>query len=170
MGNRRSREYRLQQEREADWHRARIVPRLAMDDVTAVGIGPRRLQLIVCPSFNEGLAWEVRQQESKWSLFRSRVVSPWPAVQLAGYDPVPIESSVLSSLFDRVVALRVPVLPDLSGMAGVDGTITQLAVFGDMWFELRFQWWSEAPAQWRPLIEIADEMLRAFSAAEDSRV
>jgi hypothetical protein len=42
----------------------------------------------------------------------------------------------------------------------------QLAVFGDLWSSWRFQWWSEAPAAWRPLVAIAEEMIAAFAAAE----
>ena len=51
-------------------------------------------------------------------------------------------------------------------MAGLDGEIHQLAIFGDMWSELRFQWWSEPPHTWRPLVEISAEMIKSFSEAK----
>jgi hypothetical protein len=56
MGNRKSREFRLKQLNDADWHRVHNEPRLASEDVHARGIGARRLQLLYLPSFDEPLA------------------------------------------------------------------------------------------------------------------
>lgn len=164
MGNRQTRAFVLQQQDAADWEQLRTAARAAAENAHACGIGLRRLQLIVCPSFGESCAWEVRQLEEEWWLFKSRVVAPWPAVQLLGYDPVLFDPIALSSFFKRVVNLTFPISPDLSGMGGLDGTVTQLAVFGDLFSELRFQWWSEPPPHWKPLTKIAAEMLEAFEA------
>ncbi|AWM40384.1 hypothetical protein C1280_27605 [Gemmata obscuriglobus] len=51
VGNRRARELMLRQADEADWARVRTQPRPAYSDPHARGIGMRRLQLIVSPSF-----------------------------------------------------------------------------------------------------------------------
>lgn len=56
-------------------------------------------------------------------------------------------------------------MPDLSGMGGADGSNYELAVFGDLYSEFRFQWWSEPPAEWKPLVTIATEMIKAFLIA-----
>ena len=152
-----------------DWERIGTEARLATDDVSAQGIGQRRLQVIVCPSFNESRAWEVRQFQSEWKLYRPRVVAPWPTVKLRGYDLVQIDSLVLSSFFSRIVKLSVPISPDLRGGGGCDGTVTQLAIFGDLLSECRFQWWSQPPPKWKTLVEVASEMIAAFSAAEESQ-
>lgn len=88
----------MAQEDAADWERVRTEVRRAAADVHARGIGGRRLQLVVCPSFAESRAWEVRQGTGGWGLFRSRVVAPWPAVQLAGYDPAPIDPAVFGGM------------------------------------------------------------------------
>jgi hypothetical protein len=61
VGNRRARELMLRQAEEADWARVRTEPRPAHCDVHARGIGARRLQLIVAPSFEEVSVWEMRQ-------------------------------------------------------------------------------------------------------------
>ena len=166
MGNRRARAFASEQADAADWERVRTEVRPAAADVHARGIGGRRLQLIVCPSFGEPRAWEVREGPGGWGLFRSRVVAPWPAVQLAGYDLVPIDPAALAGFYGRVVGLALPIGPDLGGSGGADGTVTQLAVFGDSFAACRFQWWSEPPAQWRPLADLAAEMLAVFSAAD----
>jgi hypothetical protein len=165
MGNKRAREFALQQQDALDWEHARTVPRPATADVHARGIGARRLQLIVCPAFGESRAWEVRQSEDEWRLYESDVDESWPLVQLVGYRTVKISSPLLAAYFQRVVALSLPVAPDLSRRAGADGTTTQLAVFGDLYSEWRFQWWSQSPAHWQPLVDLALEMSESFSAA-----
>jgi hypothetical protein len=168
MGNQRARAFALRQLDAADWERVRTATRPAADDVCAAGIGVRRLQLIVCPSFGESRAWEVRQSDREWWLFGSRVAAPWPAVQLVGYEPLAADPAVLSAFFERAAGLSLPIAPDLGGMGGVDGTVSQLAVFGDMFSECRFQWWSQPPAHWRPLADLAAEMLAAFAAARET--
>src|SRR5207237_9393550 len=114
VGNRAGRELMLQQEQDARWDRTRTEPRPATRDVFAFGIGFLRMQLIVCPSFESALAWEVREGPSGWQLFRPRVVQPWPEVHLLGYDAVPFPSERLASYFDSVTALSLPIAPVLS--------------------------------------------------------
>ena len=65
-----------------------------------------------------------------------------------------------------MTSLALPLLPDLSGGGGADGSLYQLAVFGDLYSEFRFQWWSEPPIQWQPLVNVANEMIQAFLMAE----
>jgi len=166
MGNRQAREFMLRQQEAADWERVRTEDRPATCDVSAPGIGARRLQLIVCPSFSKWHAWEVRSRQTDWWLFRSKIITPWPDVRLVGYDPLPIDSEVLSSFYSRIVGLTLSIAPALSNRSGLDGTVTQLAVFGDLFSEWRFQWWSQPPEQWRSLVNIASEMLTVFSEAE----
>jgi hypothetical protein len=166
MGNRKARELMLQQEQDSIWHRIRTEPRSATQDVHARGIGGLRMQLIVSPSFEEARAWDVRQGPEGWCLFRPRVLQGRPELQFVGYDRQEFPPERLSSYFERIIALSIPIAPDLSGYGGVDGTMHQLAVFGDMWSSWRFQWWSDSPSQWRPLVDIASEMFAAFSATE----
>jgi hypothetical protein len=157
----------LQQQDDPNWQRILREARPAVCDVGAHGIGLRRLQLIVCQSFEyeQDWAWEIRQLQSEWWLFRSEVVESWPHVQLIDYQPIAIDAALLSSFFIRVVALSLPIAPSLNDMAGIDGDITQLAVFGDMFSECRFQWWSGSPPQWQPLVDLAAEMFEAFATA-----
>jgi hypothetical protein len=167
MGNKRARAFRLQQQDAANWANARSAQRSASDDVFARGIGVRRLQLIECPSFSDSRAWEVRQRDSEWWLFGSWVVEPWPAVELVGYEPLDADPAVLAEFFRRVTGLSLPIAPDLSDMGGLDGTVIQLAVFGDNFSECRFQWWSQPPDHWKPLTDLAVEMIATFATAEN---
>lgn len=166
MGNRKARELVLQQEQESLWQRIRTEPRPATRDVFAPGIGLLRMQLIVCPSFEDASALEVRHGPQGWRLFRPRVLQSWPEVQLVGYDAVLFPADRLASYFDRVTALSLPMAPDLSGCGGCDGTMHEFAVFGDLFSSWRFRWWSQPPKQWSPLVDIASEMLSAFSVAK----
>ena len=169
MGKRKARAFTQAQKDAADWDRARTETRPAVSDVVAPGIGLRRMQLVVCPSFCEASAWEVRQLQGDWSLFRSQVVTPWPNLMLRGYERLSIDSATLSEFFARIIKLSLPISPDLSGTGGADGTIWQLAAFGDIFSEWRFQWWSRPPARWKRLGEIAMEMAQVFSSAEPVR-
>lgn len=170
MGNRRARELMLRQADEADWERVRTQPRPADSNAHARGIGMRRLQLIISPSFEPASVWDVRQvwdaqRGREWQLIRPRVVTMEPALLVTGHDVLPLPSATVAAYFERVAALTLPLRPDLSGYGGADGTLYELAVFGDLYSGWRFQWWSDWPEQWRPLVELADEMHAAFSAA-----
>ncbi|HQR09231.1 MAG TPA: hypothetical protein PLN21_20585 [Gemmatales bacterium] len=154
----------LQKKEDADWNRIRTEPRPANQDVFAHGIGQLRMQLIVCPSFEEPVAWEIRQGSDGWKLYRPKVLHPWPNVQLVGYDATPFPSERLASFFHSVTSITMPITPDLTGNIGLDGTIFQIAIHGDMFSSWSFQWWSEPPNQWSSLSNIVSEMLMAFAS------
>jgi hypothetical protein len=166
MGNRKAREMMLQKEQDALWERIRTEPRPAASDVYAYGIGIRRIQLIVWPSFEEAFVWDVREGPESWRLFRPNVLDSSIGLVVVGYDAVPIESNRLEVFFRRIIGLSMPIAPDLSSCGGADGTSYELAIFGDLHSSWRFQWWSQAPKHWRPLVEVASEMIVAFSKAE----
>lgn len=142
--------------------------RFASVDIGYHGSTRRRLQLIVRPTFSAGGAWEVREpyEGGEWLLFSSNVVELWPT-RLKGWWRLPIESQTLKSFCDRISSLTLPLGPPQEDLSGLDGTITELAAFSG-YSEYRFQWWNEYPLAWRPLVSIAEEMLKAFSAAEQS--
>lgn len=164
MGNRRARELKLRQLEEAEWELVRTQPRSAYADAHARGTGLRRLQLLILPSFETASVWEVRQGR-EWQLIRPRIVETEPALLVVGHEVVPFSSAALAAYFERVAALTLPLRPDLSGHGGADGTLYEMALFGDLYSEWRFRWWDDWPALWRPLVELADELHTSFSAA-----
>lgn len=126
-------------------------------DIRRTGSG-RQSDRPRCPAFEEGAAWEIRQQAEGWRTFRSRVVGDsWPDVRLVGYDPLKVDSASLEEFFIRLAALSVPLSP-LNGRAGADGTSFQLAAF-DLFCGWRVYWWEEPPPQWEELARIATEMM-----------
>lgn len=164
MGNRQSRKLTLQLSEEAAWNRVRTEPRLVRDHVHARGIGLRRLQLIVTPSFENVSVWEIWQAH-EWQLIHPRVVEIEPDLRVVGHDRVPLASTLLAEYFERVCSITVPLRPDMSGSGGLDGTLYELALYGDLFSHWCFQWWSEAPAQWHPLVKLAEEMHACFTVA-----
>jgi hypothetical protein len=159
----RSRELRKEQDRQASWDRLRTAPWSPFDPHGAMGSGRERIQLIHLPSFTTPVFWEVCQLGPQWLLYSSKVVEPsWPTLKVQGYESVPFDGDQLRSFFDRLTSLTLPIAPDLSNMAGADGETTHLALFGDLHSHVRFEWWSEYPPAWQPLVEIATEMLGAF--------
>lgn len=165
MGNRKTREYMLKSEDEELWRLARTEPRTADTDVHARGIGLRRVQLIVYPSFFRSRAWEMRQLEVRWTLYKSEGVEGSPLL-LAGYDLVSVDSSILSSYFERLAGFTVPLAPYLCNYGVADGTGCQISLFGDLGTSWRFRWeFDSPPPQWQPLSDLAHEMDQVFSQA-----
>ena len=166
MGNRKAREFMRRKADESAWERGRTEPRPAHDDIRGGrGIGSRRLQLIIAPSFEDVSVWEVRERGDEWQLVRPLVAAREPVLMVVGHELVPFASSALAAYFERVTAIHLPLRPDLSSLGGADGTMYELAVFGDLHSEWRFRWWSRAPEQWQPLVGLAAEMQTAFTAA-----
>lgn len=164
MGHPQSRKFMIKKTEEIAWERIHTEPRLARDDVHAPGIGHRRLQLIVAPPFGNAFVWEIRQAE-EWQLICPTVLESEPALRVVGHDRLLLSSTLLASFFERVASITVPLRPDMSGYGGLDGTVYELALFGDLFSCWRFRWWSEGPEQWRPLADIANEMHSCFSTA-----
>lgn len=164
MGNRRSREYRKQEEHRVAWDQARTAPRDFVEDVFVPGIGARRLQVVFAPSFEQGFAWEVRILGSTWSLFRSAVSNDGPSglAKLTGYEELDCSEDLLKGYIEKLWALTLPIGPLRNNMGGADGTSYHLALFGDLLSEVRFQWWSESPPQWEPLVVTANDMIETF--------
>lgn len=87
---------------EADWERVCTHPRPADSNPHAHGIGMRRLQLIVYPSFETPSVWDVRQvwdaqRVSVWQLIRPQVVESEPVLRVAGHHVVPLPSTVVAA-------------------------------------------------------------------------
>jgi hypothetical protein len=164
MGNRTAREWLLKQEIEATWERLRSASWLPDRSHRAFGSGAPRVQIIHSPSFNPSSFWEVCQKGDEWILYTSTVVTEWfpGPLSVQGYDPAPFDARLLRDYFERLISLSLPVAPYLTGMAGVDGAVTQLTLFGDVNSRVQFRWWSDYPPAWAPLVQVADEMLAAF--------
>ena len=160
MGNKKSREYMKQRADLADLARAQTEERPIFADVFVRGAGVRRIQVVCMPSFDDGYSWDIRELNDSWLLYRG-VVSP-DVQRVRGFDRLNADPQRLQAFFDELCATTLPVRPDLSGMNGLDGTMYQLALFGDLFSALRFEWWSDFPSHWKPLVQIADRMMDYF--------
>jgi hypothetical protein len=160
MGHKKSREYTKQREGRTQLIHAQTEERTLIEDVCIPGIGLRRLQVVRMPSFTIGYSWDIRQRDEHWRLFRGEISAG--ACLVRGHTELDADSSTLGSLFDEVCALVLPLRPSLSNMGGLDGTLFQLAVFGDLSSALRIQWWSDYPEHWKSMVEIADRMMEYF--------
>ncbi len=167
-------ERRQQQEYEklrgqASWDRLRSEPwRVSGGGCRAIGSGRCRIQILCRPPFTPASFWEVCQRESEWLLYTATLShgdwSPdsWIDVKVLGYEPVKFDGDKLNGYFQRLTSLMLPLAPLLDDSQVRDGTTTHLTLFGDLDSEARFQWWSDYPPAWKPLVDIADEMLAAF--------
>jgi hypothetical protein len=164
MGNRKAREWQHEQDRRASWERLRGGPWSPDDDLRAFGSGKVRAQVIHLPSFDPPSFWEVCALDGGWVLYTAAVVADWypGPLRLQGYDLVPFPPEKLRGFVGRLMSVSVPVAPHLNDMGCVDGTVTRLTLFGDLFSCVRFQWWSDYPPGWAPLVRMADEMIAAF--------
>jgi hypothetical protein len=145
---------------------AQQAARAVYEDVVWPGCGARVLQLVHEPSWDIGFAWEIRKQEDEFAVYRSSLA---PAgglgTQLWGYSQLEVSSDRLKSYWEGVRQVAVGLSPLYTGGGGFDGTLIQLALFGDMHSSVRFIWWSEYPPKWEPLDRIAREMIDTFRKA-----
>ena len=164
----RSRKFLQEQEHQASWDRLRNAPWDPLETTRAWGSGLLRVQVIYKPSFSSSSMWELCERGSKWVLYRSNVVKSLRSpIQAQGYEAVPFESDRLKAYFQQLTTLSIPIAPELRSLAGADGEMTQLALFGFLDSEVRFQWWSDTPIGWEPMTKIVATMLQAFHSAAD---
>jgi hypothetical protein len=159
-----SRQLQKLQDRQASWDRLRDAPWSPFGISRAFGSGQPRVQIVSLPSFSTPVFWEVCERASEWLLYSSYVVNTdWSALTVQEYKQVPYDGEKLKTFFERLIDITLPIAPDLSKTAGLDGGVIQLALFGDLFSQVRYQWWSVPPAGWTPLVQIATEMLEAFA-------
>lgn len=162
MGNAKARDFTKRQELDLAWKRAECGVRELTKDVSIPGIGGRRVQLVCAPSFEPGNSWDVRESNSEYRVFCSRIHPESNGHMLSGYQELQPDVAALRHFLGQLRAMALPIAPDFSGMGGLDGTLYQLVYRGDMSSEIRFQWWSEGPVHWHPLVALADEMMNNF--------
>lgn len=136
----------------------------------AFGSGEPRIQLVRLPSFSRPAFWEICEVGSEWVLYSATVVDPgWSTLTVRGYELAEFDGNKLRTYFERLAALTLPVAPDpRRNLLGADGTVTQLALFGGLWSQVRYQWWSEHPPGWTPMVQIAEEMFAAFGGPAEA--
>ncbi|MES2738620.1 MAG: hypothetical protein V4672_20050 [Verrucomicrobiota bacterium] len=161
MGNKLAREFQKLALEAADWERVRTEERPFFQDAHATGIGSRRLTLIHCPSFDRGYAWDIREIEDRFRLYRSRVCHG--STQLKGYDLLQFESKPLREYLRRLQAIKIALHP--TGRAGLDGTSVHLGIFSGGVASIQLSWWGEPQNEWKEIGVITEEMRKQFSQA-----
>lgn len=169
MGNRKAREFIKQHAQQQEWQKAweRVLwgSRRRTEDVSIPGLGRWRVQLLHEPSFDQGYCWEMRLIDDKFRLFRSDVVKSYSGLTvLRGYQEIDADLRELEHFFQRLCRITLPIGPHISNTGGLDGTLFELALIGDLSTSVRFQWWSDPPAQWQELGPITSEMIEAFKS------
>jgi hypothetical protein len=162
MGNPKAREFLKRQEMRAAWNCAETRIRELAEDICIPGVGLRRIQLVYAPSFEAGYSWDLRVLDHDYRLFVSQIIVENGRNRLSGYQELHADVAALKGFMERLRRISLPIEPDFSGGGGLDGTLFQFALIGDLHSEIRFQWWSEFPAHWRELVGIADEMIASF--------
>lgn len=161
MGNKLSREFQKHALAAADWERVRTEERPFFQDVHSIGIGLRRLTLIHCPSFEQGYAWDIREIDDRFRLYRSQVRHG--STRLKGYDLLHFESKFLREYLRRLQAITIALHP--TGRAGLDGTSFHLGIFSGGSTGIQLSWWGEPQNEWKKIGEITEEMSKHFSQA-----
>jgi hypothetical protein len=170
MGNTKSKQWQKRTELAEAWNKARFEPRRIDADVRVSGIGQRRLQIVYAPSFDPGFSWDIREQpgDRELVLYRSRINFVDGHTELQGYHQLDLPSKTLETYLTKLLSLRLS-LDAQGGAWGLDGTTYQLALF-DAFTSVRFKWWENPPAQWKPMADVTIEMIEKFQAAREKPV
>jgi hypothetical protein len=166
MGNRRkSREYRLNKDREDNWEKLRTQPRRFGERSHAFGVGKSLIQIATCPSFEECRCWDICECKSNYTLYSSKAEHMQEGVIVVGFEPVEFSSEKLQQFINRLYQLKMPIKPARNNLEGLDGVSFHLVLFGDLYSAVRFDWWCDPPPGWEEMAGIVGDMLGAFSAA-----
>lgn len=170
MGNRHARklakwEAREEQRRQqlaANWDNAKTKPRLPMDTPCLWDSGVHVLTLVYSPSFDPGYSWDIRCNDDVYTAFFSSRISEQQS-EVIGYEQLEIRSAVLHDYYTRLCAAPISIgpLPSLN-YAGADGTTYELFLQGGLYSFVHFNWWSSYPRTWKPIVDIADELIAFF--------
>jgi hypothetical protein len=132
--------------------------------------GIRCLQLLVMPSFEPAISYEIYKALSRRQLrgyfavitrwrrdvdaekFRTpieRLKYPRPLNPTFESKSFELTPEFVNGILDRFKAVSVPALTDMETL-GLDGTIYEVGL-GDSFHWSRFHWWEELPAEWQSL-------------------
>jgi hypothetical protein len=108
MGNRKAREFAKEQCDQKMWDDLKLKPWSPYQRGRARGSGSPRIQIIQVPAFTAGEFWEICELNSKWILYGAAVVQKRDPVKALGYERMDCSSEVLSSYWNRLGQLSIP--------------------------------------------------------------
>ena len=162
------RRQRLRQADEEALARELARPRRVDEDFHARGIGFRRVQVFVLPSFDPVRSWDIRERRGEASGELALYYAEGPAgrdeMLSPGYRRLACPSNVLGRFVARLSAVRVCPVPPPLAYAGLDGTSFGVSIFGDLYSECRLRWWGDPPADWVEVNVVVQEMIATFTA------
>jgi hypothetical protein len=164
----RKRKIRAFQDAEAR-ERAVSTPRDPRSDVVYPGIGSRVASLLVLPSFEATEVWDVRASRAgtaDLAVYVSRSATPRepPPATVVGYDRLDSSRVDIAALIARLSSISLPLAvrsAPAAALGELDGTGYELAIDGHL-CGARFAWHHHGPTAWRPMIDIAEELLATF--------
>ena len=163
VGNRdKLRAFRKASEDAALWEAARTQRRALGECAGVPGSGRVLCQIVHAPSSGANFAWDLRRSDAASDgvqVFRSNVAHERWQPYLIGYEPMDADGALLKTGYDRLLSLALPIAPLFNNMGGIDRETFGLSLFGDLYSECRFRWWSDPPPNWRPMTTIVDELI-----------
>jgi hypothetical protein len=137
-------------------------PRRIDEDFRHLVVGHRRVQLLVLPSFDPVVCWDIRGTPDGLALYQARGPAHQDDMLSPGYWKLDCPKDVLEGFVRRLSDLRLPLAPPLPRMVGLDGTTYEIGIFGLHQWSCRFRWWEDLPEEWAELAEVAREMVSTF--------
>lgn len=157
------------------WDWARTVPRPVGESPRIPGIGARLLELRYDPALWHFSSWDLIDQGDRLTVYCS-----WQAYEAhyrcltsdeymqVGYEPLEFTTEELQHYVDSLSRLTIPVLIwqprwDEEVERVKDGVGYELNLFGEFG-SMSLRWSSQSPPEWRPLLDLAEEMIERFRA------
>lgn len=114
-------------------------------DISWWGIGFRKLQIVIYPSFEMNLGWDIRNQNGDFVVYEYEINSERDLIN-PGYYLLDADSSKLQAIINDFYRLSVSIfMPEME--IGCDGTSYEVALFTGFQ-ALRFCWWEEPHENW----------------------
>lgn len=127
------------------------------------GIGLRKLQIIIEPSFKTSLGWDIRSQNNKLVLYEYEIDSEQNSIK-PGYYLLNSEESKLEELmkcfYNTPIFLHMPPIS-----IGLDGTNYEVALFTGFQ-SIRLKWWEETHENWFKVMELTKSAIEYFKTLE----
>lgn len=133
------------------------------EDRHAWSIGIRRIQIVYMPSFETGHAWDFREIDGIFKVYRSEIGK---FSKLYNYTAIDFPSKISENFIKYLQKLKLRISPIFVSEAGLDGTTTELAFFGDLHSGFRFRWWSNPPPNWKKMTGYTEKIIeQLFSSS-----
>ena len=138
------------------------------EDIHFRGIGLRKVQIIIAPSFDKGECWDIRELENEIKIYKS-VVNTERNIIEPGYYEVMVDEKFYSEFSNFLSSAAIPVYTKSNNIGYCDGTSFTLNIENGFGNRFIVSWGENIPKEWEQFTSkllVFVEKLREYDASE----